>query len=455
MLAKASVSARRIDIFLNCQERNSQNANVSDEVNNHSKKHENEVPSRNSESKMPSIRLEKVSAKWSTYSEEETLKNLDIHLKNGRLTAVIGQVASGKSSLLQLILNELPVSSGKVDVVGKISYASQEPWVFASSVRQNILFGLPMDKERYDKVITVCQMHQDMRTFSFGDQTLIGEKGIKLSGGQRARINLARAVYSEADIYLLDDPLSAVDPEVGKRIFEECICGFLKNKTRILVTHQLQYLKSVDDIIVLNNGSLDQQGTLDEILQSGLDFLSILQVKKEDKGETAKKDIVSIHRIENGILPEDEEHMKQEEISELKNVSKYSKRVFWSYLNAGGNIWIPLLTLVLGFTYQTFLSGNDYFLSRWMNAEEEMADNKEFNNTSILFEEIEKEREWYINAYSILLVLIVISLSSFCFMFFEMSMRSARGLHKSMFNKVIRAKMLFFHENPSGRILNR
>ena len=430
------VSANRIENFLNSEEKKDYSPNSKEKGENDS-----------------SIKLTRISAKWFLDSKEETLKDMNLSLKDSKLTAIIGQIGSGKSSLLQVILNELLVLSGEVKVTGKISYASQEPWVFASSVRQNILFGLPMNKERYEKVISVCQLRQDVRTFSFGDQTLIGEKGINLSGGQRARINLARAVYSDADIYMFDDPLSAVDPEVGKRIFQDCMCDFLKDKTRILVTHQLQFLRSVDHIVVLSNGSLQQEGTLNELLQSDLDFVKVLKVKKDVKGEIVNEDLIPTHSSEDGFLVENEEHLDQEEVSELKTIAIYRKGVFWFYLKSVGNVWIIILTLALGFSYQTFLSGNDYFLSRWMNAEEAKSMKIAVNDT--FSEDIEKQREWYIKVYGILLALVALSVTAFCFAFFEMCVRAAQGLHQSMFYAVIRAPMLFFHENPSGRILNR
>lgn len=136
---------------------------------------------------------------------------------------------------------------------GTISYASQEPWVFAATIRQNILFGAKYDKQRYQDVVKVCALEKDFEQFPNGDLSIVGDRGASLSGGQKARINLARAVYRDTDIYLLDDPLSAVDIHVSKHLYEQCICGYLKNKTRILVTHQVHYLKNADSIIILKN----------------------------------------------------------------------------------------------------------------------------------------------------------------------------------------------------------
>ncbi|KAL6424783.1 hypothetical protein ACFW04_010016 [Cataglyphis niger] len=206
------------------------------------------------------ISIENGSAKWLDYETEDTLQNINIKVRPGELIAIVGQVGAGKSSLINVILKELRLQEGSIQVNGKIAYASQEPWLFAGSVRQNILFGRKMDQIRYDRVTKVCQLKRDFSLLPYGDKTIVGERGISLSGGQRARINLARAIYAEADIYLMDDPLSAVDAHVGKHMFEECIDKYLRGKTRILVTHQLQYLRNVGRIIVLKDGAIQAEG---------------------------------------------------------------------------------------------------------------------------------------------------------------------------------------------------
>lgn len=150
-------------------------------------------------------------------------------------------------------LGELDVMSGSIEINGSMSYASQEPWVFAATVRQNILFGAEYDKQRYNEVVRACALEKDFEQFPNGDLTIVGDRGASLSGGQKARINLARAVYRDTDIYLLDDPLSAVDIHVAKQLYEDCINGYLENKTRVLVTHQVHQLKNADHIIILNN----------------------------------------------------------------------------------------------------------------------------------------------------------------------------------------------------------
>jgi ABC-type multidrug transport system fused ATPase/permease subunit len=151
-----------------------------------------------------------VTANWNISSEEKTLQGLNLNIEKGKLYAVIGMVGNGKSSLLSAILGEMYVVEGQVKVNGSISYASQEAWVFGSTVRQNILFGQSYDRQRYHKVVKACALSRDFKQFPQGDQTIVGERGSSLSGGQKARINLARSLYRQSDIYLLDDPLSAV-----------------------------------------------------------------------------------------------------------------------------------------------------------------------------------------------------------------------------------------------------
>ena len=150
-----------------------------------------------------------------------------------------------------MILGELEPLKGSCKVVGKVAYASQLPWIFSGTVRENILCGLDYQSERYNRVIEACALADDLRLFANGDCTFIGERGTSLSGGQKARVNLARALYIDADIYLLDDPLSAVDARVGRHLFETAIKSFLNGKIRILVTHQLQHLKAEDKILLL------------------------------------------------------------------------------------------------------------------------------------------------------------------------------------------------------------
>lgn len=257
-VAEANVSIKRLNQFMMYDE--TELASELREFERKQSKEKRHLVKSLDDEKEKGIFIRNATAKWTDSSVDNTLTNVTLSVKPGQLLAVIGPVGSGKSSLLHAILKELPLLEGSIDVFGEVSYASQEPWLFAGSVRQNILFGQPMDKERYRYVVKNCALERDFSLFPYGDKTIVGERGVSLSGGQRARINLARAVYKDADIYLLDDPLSAVDTHVGKDLFENCVNGVLRNKIVVLITHQLQYLKEVDHIVILENGCVKAEG---------------------------------------------------------------------------------------------------------------------------------------------------------------------------------------------------
>lgn len=163
---------------------------------------------------------------------------------------------------------------------GTVAYVEQEPFIISASVKENILMGKKYNKELLDKALEASQLVRDLANMKNGADTVIGERGINVSGGQKARISLARAIYSEADIYLLDDPLSAVDPHVANEIFSKCINGVLKDKLVVLVTHQLQFLTNVKKILVIKDGKQLKVGNLKEITAAGFDMMEILQAHR-------------------------------------------------------------------------------------------------------------------------------------------------------------------------------
>uniref|UniRef100_A0A1I8JUL1 Uncharacterized protein n=1 Tax=Anopheles funestus TaxID=62324 RepID=A0A1I8JUL1_ANOFN len=197
------------------------------------------------------------------------IKNVTLTVDKKKPCVIVGSVGSGKSTMLQVILGELELDEGRLEINGNLSYAPQEPWLFEGTVKNNIVFTEDYQEKRYREVVSVCALDRDFQLLPNGDQTIVGERGISLSGGQRARISLARAIYRRADIYLLDDPLSAVDAHVGKHIFEECIVKYLKEKVCVLVTHQLQYLKDMEHVVLMNMGNVEQQGSFRTLAESG------------------------------------------------------------------------------------------------------------------------------------------------------------------------------------------
>lgn len=325
----------------------------------------NKIPSIEMQPKIinPKVILSGVSAKWQEDKTDDTLSDISINVSSNKVLAIIGPVGSGKSSIINLLLKELPVKSGKMEVEGKISYASQEAWLFAASVKQNILFGEAYNEERYQKVVEVCALKSDFALLPYGDKTLVGEKGKALSGGQKARVNLARCVYKQADIYLLDDPLSAVDANVGKHLYDKCIKQFLSNKICILVTHQLQYLKSAGQIIIMKDGRIEMTGSYTELKKSGLDFAKIMaESQQEDDEEKRIKSIKSKTSIYDDSIEDEEDQIIEKEMQEKGTIKATT---YYQYLRAGGGI---MTILFLGFLFilcQAVANGGEYYVTYW------------------------------------------------------------------------------------------
>ena len=204
-----------------------------------------------------------------------------LNIKRGKLTAIVGQVGSGKSSLLQAMLGEMEVRGGSINKATdmKIAYVAQQAWIQNLTLRDNILFDQSFNRRKYSEAIDNCALTADLEMLANGDQTEIGENGINLSGGQKQRVSLARALYSESDIYLFDDPLSAVDAHVGKHIFAKVLdskTGALKEKTRVIATNSLDILKDVDYVVVLKDGKISEQGPYQELINNQRDFANFL-----------------------------------------------------------------------------------------------------------------------------------------------------------------------------------
>ena len=270
---------------------------------------------------------------------------------------VIGPVGCGKSSLLLTILGEVPLHQGLVSCRGKIAYLGQKPWVFYGTVKDNILFGKAIDPHRYNMVLEACDLQKDIRTFPNGDETLVGERGTILSGGQKARIGLARAVYSDADVYLLDDPLSAVDSTVGQHIFKICINNVLGDKTRLMVTHNLQFLENADHIVVMREGSILEHGNYHGLLKRGFDFENVVG------SPTGSVSIVDTRLDDKDRMVEEMMNNKtfgSEMVEEDRMIGSVSWRLYWDYLRAGMCV---ASTLVLGIFFVTVQGWFSLFFS--------------------------------------------------------------------------------------------
>lgn len=369
------------------------------------------------------------------------LKNISIGVDKRKCAAVVGAVGSGKSSLISAFLGEMDKISGRVNTLGKIAYVPQQAWIQNATLQDNILFGRSLDRARYEKVLKACALQADIEILPGGDQTEIGEKGINLSGGQKQRVSLARAVYSDSDVYFLDDPLSAVDSHVGKHIFEEVIGpkGMLAGKTRVLVTHGITYLPEVDNIFVLKDGEVSEEGTYKELLakkgafaefliqhisEVGEDLEDLDQIKAQlenvdnaelkakferaisttrarsgsqtslDKPDLSRQsstsDTGSLRRRttpdrkseskdekpqENGAAPAKHQKLIEIEKSETGSVKW---EVYKHYLKSIG--WtLSIATIVLNMVFQTFSIGSNVWLSKWSSDEEAANDTSKRN----------------------------------------------------------------------------
>ncbi|CAO1302137.1 unnamed protein product [Diamesa tonsa] len=427
------------------------------------------------------ILMENVTARWNPDSTDNTLSNVNLHVQPTTICALIGKVGSGKSSIIQAILGELPIESGSIKVNGVISYAAQEPWLFSGSIRQNILFGQPMDKSRYKKVLSTCSLTRDIELWADGDKTVVGERGTSLSGGQKARINLARAVYREAGIYLLDDPLSAVDSHVGRHLYENCIKDFLKDKIVVLVTHQLQYLPTADQILLMDSGHVIGVGTFDSLKDSGLDFAKLLPAEEDAPEEESdlkrtgsKNSNFKRHNSVSSVGSKDDDKADNaaEPMEEKRAEGNIGLFLYKAYFKAAGGYCIVIFVFVFFLLSQLTASAGDYFLTYWVNKEAERAeaqnataststpetssdDDSIWGRAVNFMEGLQYDKNWDIYFFTILTVLTVVTTLTRSIMFFNIAMKASKKLHDAMFTGVTRATMYFFGTNPSGRILNR
>ncbi|KAJ8457503.1 hypothetical protein ONZ45_g18288 [Pleurotus djamor] len=299
------------------------------------------------------------------------LKDLSLRIERGSFVAIVGRVGSGKSSLLQALIGEMRKTRGEVKFGGMVSYVPQRAWIQNATVRENIFFGQPPDETRLNQVIEACSLEHDLSILPDGVETEIGEKGITLSGGQKARVSLARAAYSDADIVLLDDPLSAVDAYVGKDILDKCLLnGPLANRTRVLVTHALHVLDKVDYIYVLGDGAIVEQGTYESLMKDGSAFSRIIeefgsleQANEEEEGATRQRKQAADGKISGtaGVKDKNAALMQTEE----RNTGAVTWETYSKYLRFGGGIfWAPVLLGLLTLN-QCAAVANNLLLGFW------------------------------------------------------------------------------------------
>ncbi|KAJ6130455.1 Metal resistance protein YCF1 [Penicillium capsulatum] len=446
-----------------------------------------------------SIRVRDASFTWNRYTGPPVLEKINLSARKGELSCVVGRVGAGKSSLLQSILGELWRNKGEVVVRGRVAYVAQAPWVMNASVRENIVFGHRWDPEFYDLTVEACALLDDFKIMPDGDQTEVGERGISLSGGQKARLTLARAVYARADVYLLDDVLSAVDQHVGRHIINKVLgrSGILSGKTRVLATNAITVLKESDHISLLRDKTIIENGTYDQLMAMKGEIANLIRTNlaeteeerspsgseeslasresteetpdtenEEDSDSEGVEQPGSLVPIKSSVHPprktsmatlrrastatwqgprrklgDEENNLKSKQTQETSQQGKVKWSVYGEYAKNSniGAVCFYLLALIAAQTSQVLGS---FWLKNWTESNESHGSNEFVGK--------------FIGVYlafglgaSILVILQNLILWIFC------SIEASRKLHERMAFAIFRSPMSFFETTPSGRILNR
>ena len=379
-------------------------------------------------------------------NDEFYLSNINLTVKKGEFICIIGEVGSGKSSLIQAILNNMIIKQNnntKIIINGNISYVGQEAWIQNNTIQNNILFYRPYDPTKYQTILDLCELKQDLESFPGGDLTEIGEKGVNLSGGQKARISLARAMYCDNDIYILDDPISALDAHVGKNIMNNCIVGYLKGKTIILATHALQYAAFADKIYYMKNGEINWEGNYNELIKQN--FYSLFAEKINSKLNKDKENESKTENDEDNMtnLKIDQKDLNKGKIEritkdEKKEVGKINKQVFFSYFSYIGGSYFCMALITILISWQGLKIISDLWLGYWSEHQGERA--------NIFFFTIYSITALGGSLFNYLRTRVITSGSINC----------STRLHNQMVVSLIRAPINLFHDTvPKGQIFNR
>jgi ABC-type multidrug transport system fused ATPase/permease subunit len=410
------------------------------------------------------------------------LEDVNLRIPPRALVAVVGRVGSGKSSLVSAILGELQRRSGTVRVHGSVAYSAQAAWIYNGTVRDNILFGLPYEPKRYRRAIYVSALNADLEILPAGDLTEIGEKGINLSGGQKQRVSLARLVYANADVNILDDPLSALDAHVGDHVFQKILSnehGVLRRKTRVLVTNHLQYASRCDWIVLMENGRIAGQGTLQHLTTSSPRFVEMLAAMTATRSTQSKTQVGDpntepaeddLHRLDaddadghrersestkertsffssSGVGSGDpsvtgRETQKSTDRGQLVVTEEINKghvalSVYWGYAKRCGNPYLFIAILSLFFVSAGEAVVNNWWLSFWSEHEQQYT------------------LGFFLGIYFALAAGHAIISFFRTYWFLLLTLVAARYLHAELLDSVLRAPMAFYDVTPVGRILVR
>ncbi|KAL2922184.1 ABC transporter C family member 10 [Bienertia sinuspersici] len=391
-----------------------------------------------------SILVKSASLSWETNPSKPTLRNVNLNVQPGEKVAICGEVGSGKSTLLAAILGEVPYVEGLVEVCGKIAYVSQTAWIQTGTIRDNVLFGSMMDEPRYQETLRRCSLVKDLELLPYGDMTEIGERGVNLSGGQKQRIQLARALYQDADIYLLDDPFSAVDAHTATSLFNEYIMEALSAKAVLLVTHQVDFLPAFHCCLLMSDGEILQSGSYYELLASCPEFLELVNAHKETGGSEQltefgasgrnynAKEIKKVNAEKQYKACEGDQLIKREE----RDMGDTGLKPYLIYLNQNkGYLYLALGILC----HLTFATGQ-ILQNSWMASSVD---------------------DPHVSTSQLIVVYLIIGGCSTVFLLFRsllvvvMGKKASDSLFSQLLSSLIRAPMSFYDSTPLGRIFSR
>ncbi|KAF3450334.1 hypothetical protein FNV43_RR06414 [Rhamnella rubrinervis] len=392
---------------------------------------------------------------WNSKEDKPTLSNINLDISAGSLVAVVGGTGEGKTSLISTMLGELPpVANASVIIRGAVAYVPQISWIFNATVRENILFGSAFEPARYQKAIDVTELQHDLDLLPGRDLTEIGERGVNISGGQKQRVSMARAVYSNSDVYIFDDPLSALDSHVAQQVFNNCIKQELQGKTRVLVTNQLHFLPQVDRIILVCDGMIKEDGTFDELSKNSKLFQKLMEnagkleeqaVEFDSENYSQKSSIPASSGVVNNLHKDASFSkkgngrksvlIKQEE----RETGVVSWNVLMRYKNALGGLWVVMILILFYVLTEVLRISRSTWLSFWTDQSSKKGYRPGF----------------YILIYALLSSgQVTVTLANSYWLIIS-SLNAAKRLHDTMLRSILRAPMVFFHTNPTGRIVNR
>ncbi|KAH3668586.1 hypothetical protein OGAPHI_002340 [Ogataea philodendri] len=432
----------------------------------------------------PAIGFENATLHWSKNSKNSfALRDINIEFKPGKINIIFGATGSGKTSLLLALLGEMDLEKGSVYLPGadpredlipnpvtglteSVAYCSQTAWLLNTTIKENIMFGSPYDKKRFDAVIHSCGLTRDLEILDWAEETEIGEKGITLSGGQKQRVSLARALYSSASYVLLDDCLSAVDSHTAVHIYENCIKGnLMKGRTCLLVSHNVALtVKDADHVILMDNGRVKAQGSVGELLSQG--HFAEDTIKSMQKSRSESSELDQIQEPEPEVTATKSDSVKNDKKSKLiqeetKSEGHVKLSVYLAYLKHLGSVpyWLFLVATIAG--SQSALVGQSYWLRFWAAMEDKKI-SIEWNQPigSAIFKaygfELENQSTvFYVGVYTFIGLMYATIVGVRFLTFLSGGLNVSKSMFGELLDKVLHAKLRFFDQTPIGRIMNR